>query len=262
MRCVVISLQEAEERRAAITTRFQEIGLAFEFFDAVSPRDLDEETWRFVDREERERLGVYRLDGGSVCCLLSHLEVLFELIESGDDMVAVFEDDAILHPDLPEILAALEGKADRFDVVKLQRRNQSRPYFPVYSLTDVHTLGRVKYHDRGADGYVITRSAAAHLRNRFPRPIHEIDWIIPKFWDSGLWHVYYLDPPVVFHDDDGPSYIRGSRDEALIHNRIELRSNFCILTRRITAFAIHGIRRWWAFHKLRREDRRTERRRF
>ena len=259
MRCVVINMKEAKERRATITARFQEVGLPFEFFDAVGPGDLDEETWRFVDREGRERLGIYRLDDGSVCCLLSHLEVLFELVESGDDMVAVFEDDAILHPDLPAILAALEGKADRFDVVKLQRRQSSRPYFPVYSLTDVHTLGRVKYHDRGADGYVITRSAAAHLRERFPLPIHEIDWIIPKFWDSGLRHVYYLDPPVVFHDDDGPSQIRNSRDEALARNRAELRSNPLVLTRRVTAFTAHCIRRWWAFRNLRREDRHANR---
>ena len=232
--------------------------LPFEFFDVVGSSDLTEELMRFVDREGRARLGVYRLDDGSVGCLLSHLEVLFEIIETGDDMVAVFEDDAILLTDLPKVLAALEGKTDRFDVVKLKWRNSSRPYFPVYSLTGKYTLGRVQYHDRGADGYMITRSAAAYLRERFPRPIHEIDWIIPKFWDNGLRKVYYLDPPVVFPDDDGPSQIRSSRDTELARNGAELRSNPLVLAKRVTAFMGHGIRRWWAFRKLRREDRRVD----
>ena len=198
MRCVVINLPLAEERREAIQGEFEKVGLPYELWPAISGFDLTDETKRSVNHEARDRVGLRRMDFASVACLLSHLSVFRHLVESRDDMVAVFEDDARLHPDLPDVLDALKGKADKFDVIKLQRRHVHLPHYPVYQLLRSHSLGRVKYQDTGADGYVITRHAAAHLLDRFPRPVHEIDWIIPRYWENGLRHVLYVNPPSFF----------------------------------------------------------------
>lgn len=186
MRCIVINLPLAWERREAVEHEFRKVGLDYELWPAVSGFDLTDDIKGSVDHATRGRLGMRRLDDFSVACLLSRMAVLRELVNGTDDMVAVFDDDARLHPDLPNVLDALEGKADKFDVVKLQRRDTRPSYYPVYQLLRSHSLGRLKYHDRSADGYVITRDAAARLLELFPHPVHETDMIMPRFWENGL----------------------------------------------------------------------------
>ena len=151
MRCLVINLPLAWERREAIEHEFSKVGLTCELWPAVDGHRLTDEDHRAIDHDGRRRLGLRPLDSSSVACLLSHLSVVRHLAESEDDMVASFEDDAKLHPDLPDVLDALDGKAEKFDIVKLQR-NGSPPYYPVYQLLPSHSLGRVRYYDRGGTG--------------------------------------------------------------------------------------------------------------
>ena len=255
MKCFVINLPAACERRVAIDREFRKVGLPYELWPAVDGHDLAEKDLRAIDRGGRLRAGLAPLDTMAAACLLSHLSVFRQLEESGDDMVAIFEDDARLHPDLPDVLEALDGKANKFDVVKLNRTDRLLPYFPVYQFMRSHGLGRVKYQDHGAYGYVITRRAAAHLLERFPRPVHEIDWIVPRFWENGLQRVLYVDPPVVFHDDILPSYIEDDRVESRLKYRRLMRRNPLIFAQRMRAALRRSVRRYYLFRKLRKRDR-------
>ena len=255
MKCFVINLPAACERRAAIDREFRKVGLPYELWPAVDGHDLLDKDLRAIDRSARLRAGLAPLDSMAAACLLSHLSVFRRMEESGDDMVAIFEDDARLHPDVPDVLEALDGKADKFDVVKLNRTDRLLPYFPVYRLMESHGLGRVKYQDHGAYGYVITRHAAAHLLERFPRPVHEIDWIVPRFWENGLQKVLYVDPPVVFHDDILPSHIEHDRVESRLKYRRLMRRNPLIFAQRVRAALRRSLRRFYLFRKLRQRDR-------
>jgi len=255
MRCIVINLASACERRQAIHKEFRKVDLPYELWPATSPSDLTDEIKRSVDHQARDRLGLRRLDTASLGCLLSHLAIFRHLLESGNDMVAVFEDDARLHPDLPTVLDALEGKSSKFDVIKLQRRYTYLPYVPVYQLLPSYSLGRVKYADIGNDGYVLTRHAAQHLLNRFPRPVHNADMILPRFWENGLRNVLYVDPPVVFHDEMLPSQI----SEYLSHERAVLRARMRrdprVAVRRLLASVSRRYYSWRDFRQLRRLDK-------
>ena len=255
MRCFVINLPLAEERRVAVEEQFQRIKLPYELWPAISGFDLPEDTWKSANHGERDRLGMRRMDRASVGCLLSHLEVLRELAKSNDDMAAVFEDDMRLHSDLPDVLDALEGKAHRFDIIKLERRYTHLRYFPIYQLLPSHSLGRVKYQDTGAGAYVITRRAAVHLLEVFPGVVHEIDWIIPRFWESGLRNILYVNPPVAFHDAILPSYIDLQRLSVHAEHSQRLRRGPAVMARRLTAAVRRQTIRWAAFRELRRQDR-------
>lgn len=255
MRCIVINLPLAWERREAIESEFRRAGLDYELWPAISGFDLTDDIKNSVDHETRDHLGMRRLDDATVGCGLSHMAVFRHLLESGDEMVAVFEDDARLHPDLPDVLDALSGKAQNFDIIKLQRRYTHLTYVPVYQLLPSYSLGRVRYSDVGAYGYVITRHAAAHLLQRFPHPVHEIDWIIPRFWENGLRHVFYVNPPVVFHDDILPSYIDGHSERTRTVLRAQVRRDPRIAVRRLTAGMARHYRRWRGFQALRCMDR-------
>ena len=253
MRCIVINLPLAWERREAIDREFRQVGLSFEYWPAVDGHRLTEEDHQFVDHAGRRRLGLRALDDSSVACLLSHLAIIRHLAKGNDDMAAIFEDDARLHPDLPNVLDALDGKAEKFDVVKLQRNTKTR-YYPVHELLPYHTLGRVKYHDRGGYGYVITKHAAQHLIDRFPTTYWEIDQLIPRFWDNGLERVFYANPPVVFHDEILPSYIESKRLQARISYRKQILRSPITILRKLYAGANRGVRRWAMFRRLRRQD--------
>ena len=207
MKCYVISLPRAGERRERVTEEFRRANLPFQFFDAVDGTRLSETTLASVDREARQRRGLSRLDEAALACVLSHMALFRALVVSGDEMAAIFEDDCLLGPTVGEILSALEHGPRDFGAVMLHQsrralreRKLARRFRPVRQVTSGHEMGRFRFHDHGAFGYVITRAGAQHMLREFPRPVHEIDWIVPRYWENGMLNVHYLNPPVVFHN--------------------------------------------------------------
>ena len=257
MPIVLISLERATERRRRMAAEFARVGLEYEIWPAKDARTLTDEDRGFVDRARRDRLGLHPIPDGSLANTLSQRAAMWDLVRNGPKMMAVFEDDARFDAALPAVLTALEQRADMFDIVKLQRRNLRRPFFPTVPLATGHRLGRVRFSDFGSEGYVITRDAARLLLQRTPRMVREIDHVLSRFWESGL-NVLYVDPPVVREDGADDSQIRETRSmERLVHRR-ERRRRPAILARRLTAIIYHEIRRRIAFRRLLRSDRATE----
>ena len=254
MRCVVISLPDAAARQASIDREFRKVGLDYDLWPAIDGSRLSAADRSAVNHVARARLGLFDLDDPTIACLLSHLAALRHFVESGDGLAAVFEDDARLDPNLPAVLSALEGEAGRFDVVKLQRRWNWKTYLPVCRILPSHTIGRVRFHDIGGYGYVITRGAARQLLECRVRH-WEIDQLIGRFWDTGLKKVLYVDPPVVFHDGALPSHIAGSRSVGIMEHRRLRRRNPLAEGRRLWAMVVRQVRRGWHWRRVRRADR-------
>ena len=128
-------------------------------------------------------------------------------------MTAIFEDDAILRPELPVVLSALETAPERFDLVSLARQNRKLliAAHPLAETGPVHrSMGRVRYTEYGAYGYVITKEAASYLVGRMTRIRLPADMELMHFWVHRL-NLYFLDEPVVEHDDDTPSHLTPGR---------------------------------------------------
>ena len=198
MRLVVINLARAEARRQRVHKAFDFPGLPIEFHEAVDGRQLQPDHYALVDRETRRRLGLWPQTDGSIANWLSQRQVMQQVVDHGPEMVAIFEDDAGLSPQLPEVLAALERKPFDFDIVMLNRRSHRKAFIPCERLTGNHMAGRVRYSDYGSEGYVITREAARNFLESTPLMMWEIDQALSRFWENGL-NVFYVDPPVVFH---------------------------------------------------------------
>ena len=163
-------------------------------------------------------------------------------------MVAIFEDDAGLSPQLPEVLAALERKPFDFDVLKLNRRSRKRLFLPCVLLTPNHMAGRVKFSDYGSEGYVITRDAARHLLTSETKMIWEIDHHISRFWDNGL-NVFYVDPPAVSHNEEDDSQIESDRQRSRRGQRTD-DGVTTVLWRRAKAGLHRKIRQRTEFRRL------------
>ena len=232
---------------------FARIGLDYEIWPAKDARTLSDEDRAFVDRTARERLGFHPIPDGSLANTLSQRAVMRDLVRNGPEMMAVFEDDARFDDGLPAVLQELERRPDMFDIVKLQRRNVRRPFFPAVPLGSGHRLGRVRFSDFGSEGYVITQEAARLLLERTPRMVREIDHVLSRFWESGL-NVLYIDPPVVREDGAEDSQIHETRSVERLAHRHERWRRPTILLRRLTAIIANDIQRRIAFRQRLRTD--------
>ena len=251
MKAYVINLERAEERRRRMEEQFASLALEATFHPAADIRDFTQETYSMVDRETRRRLGLWPQADAEIGCWLSHYQIMKEIVEKGPETVAVFEDDAGLSADLPEVLDALEQRPFAFDVVKLNRRSR-RTFIPCERLKTGHRVGRVRYHDYGSEGYVITREAARHFLENTPRMMREIDQALSRFWENGL-NVFYVDPPVVSHDEEDDSQIE--RDRKLARTEHKRAEGVISLTwRRAMSAVSRDIRRRIAFRRLMRGE--------
>lgn len=210
MRVFVINLARAGARRSRMLQQFTELGLEVEFHEAVDGRHLTREQYAQVDRNSRRRMGLKPQADGSIANWLSQRRVMQEVAEDGPEVFAILEDDAVLSPDLPSVLAALEQRPFAFDIVKLNRRSPEKAFVSSMRLSTGHSVGRVRYHDFGCEGYVITREAARRFLAATPKMTWEIDQAINYYWENGL-NILYLDPPVVFHGDHDASQIEEGR---------------------------------------------------
>ena len=215
MKAVVISLPHARLRRELIALRFAEIDLPFEFMDAVDARELTEADMKAqIDTRYRRRWGLRPLARAELASWRSHVRAISYASTGPDPMVAVFEDDAIPRPELPVVLSALEDCPEPFDLVSLGRRNPQRSLIAARPLAAGRSMGRVRYTESGAYGYVITREAASQLVGRMARMRLPIDMELMHFWVHRL-DLHFLDEPVVEHDDDAPSQVTTGRAAVL-----------------------------------------------
>ena len=252
----MINLARAKERRQRISQQFEELGLEPEFHEAVDGRHLTEEDYAQVDRSTTRRKGLKPQADGLIGNWLSQRRVMRQIVENGPETVAIFEDDAELSSELPWVLNALEQRPVSFDVVKLNRRRPHKTFIPYKQISTGHKIGRVRYHDSGTEGYVITRDAARRFLEETPKMTWALDHAINNYWENRL-NIYYLDPPVVFHGDRNDSQIEEDRRRSRQVHR-ETENPAMILWRRTPWSIRRYLTRRREFIRRIREDREAD----
>ena len=252
MKLFVINLARACERRRRMEEQFASLGLEATFHRAVDAQELTPEHYAQVDRETRRWLGLWPQADGSIANWISQRQVMREIVENGPETAAILEDDAGLSTDLPKVLDALERRPFAFDVVKLNRRSLKKTFIPCERLATGHRVGRIRYSDYGSEGYVITRDAARHFLENTPRMMREIDQALSRFWESGL-NVFYIDPPVVTHDEQDDSQIE--RDRKLARKtHMSADGVMYVFWRQMVSALVREVQRRIAFRRLLRGE--------
>jgi glycosyl transferase, family 25 len=173
MNIFVISLVEAIDRRSFISSQLKVLDLEFEFVDGIRGRDLYEDP-TYYDRRKALRIELRDMTPGEVGCALSHQKVYDKIVERDLPYALVLEDDAVLSPDLPEVLSRLEKRIKPNDLIQLERcdvysRKGREPLYKRYSLVKP-TMIRYGSISQAA-GYVVTREAARKIRT-INRPVY------------------------------------------------------------------------------------------
>ncbi len=252
MKIFVVNLENAKDRRKYMEKQLLKLGLKATFYQAIDGKSLTKEQYENVDRVARRRLGLYPQADGSIANWLTQRQVMQEVVDKGPEMVAIFEDDAVLSDKLPSVLQVLEKRPFRFDIVKLNRRSKKKKFVPCHELSTGHQVGRVRFSDYGSEGYVITREAARHFLESTPKMIREIDQSISRFWDNGL-NVFYLDPPIALQDEQKESQIE--RDRVSSRRNQKRKINMAeVAWRRIVTGLAREVQRRRAFKQLMRGE--------
>ncbi|WP_010628756.1 glycosyltransferase family 25 protein [Halomonas sp. KM-1] len=141
---IVISLP-GSSRRARIQATFDEIGLPFEFHDAVNGAELNDETLASVDQNYAEKEWGHGLNKGEIGCAISHIQLYERMVEQGLEEVIILEDDAQpsegFMQTLREMLSALPKRAE----IAFLHHGKAKSWPIKRSLPNGHKLVRYRY---------------------------------------------------------------------------------------------------------------------
>ena len=143
---------------------------------------------------------------GGIATTLSQRAVLAAQAAAGPDVQCMLEDDVAPSPNLPAVLAALEGEAAAYDLVFLHRGSPRRAFVPHHSLVTGHHLDWVRFSHMGAQGVVVTRRAARRMLEVEPVARPGFGRALARYWRHGP-RTYCVRPPAVEHDEDVEEYV-------------------------------------------------------
>ncbi|WP_421857146.1 glycosyltransferase family 25 protein [Oricola sp.] len=185
---MVINLDRAPERLEWTEKVFGDMQLDFRRVPAVEGKYL---TGEEIARWSRRTRKGETLSGVEVGCFLSHRECWKTAVESGEEWVAIFEDDMHFAPDAADFIRAPSWIPDGISLVKLETylvpvRLEARAT-PVGS----YSVSRILSRHWGSGGYVVSRAAAAKLL--------EDSQIFSEVLDNFLFNSHHLPDALICH---------------------------------------------------------------
>ncbi len=211
----VISLSSALERRQHIEQVFNEQGIEFEFFDAVTPAQA-----KILAMQYFPECDLTRLTPTELACAISHIEVWKRAQAYNSKYFSVFEDDIYLGKDSHLFLKNHDWIKRDFHILKLETflekvivGQEEEEYFG-------RKICQLRHYHFGAAGYLLNKDIVDLLINkvRSNNKFKAIDWIL--FHDPIIEEsvkVYQLYPALCIQDQilnevkKFPSFLEGDR---------------------------------------------------
>jgi len=160
-----------------ISKSLTDLGITFEFFDAVDGRyGLDPVYENQIDREQALKAR-HRMSDVEFACALSHINVYHKITAENIPYALVLEDDAIPQPALANFLKG--PYYQDADVTQLDiRRCPYVRWGGAKKLFDNYTsyLRAPRIEKAGAAGYVVSNKAAQHFIQNAVPVCREADW--------------------------------------------------------------------------------------
>lgn len=95
----VVSLKSAADRRAALKSQLDSLGVQFEWFDAIRGDELSQQY-----RQQVNPAG--NMSPGQLGCYLSHIHIYEKIIAQDMPVALILEDDAVLQPSVKNLIKA------------------------------------------------------------------------------------------------------------------------------------------------------------
>lgn len=204
---IVISMENATERRKHITKQFESKKLSFSFFNAYTYQSINQSN-SILRNIEESRI----LTKGEKGCLISHFLLWNKCVNENLEYLKIFEDDVILGENAEVFLAQDEWLKTRFDFndifiirletflrpVKLEKQTKIPPF-------NSRNFDILKSTPWGTAGYIISQGAAKYvieyLKNIPSDEIVAVDELIfNKLVDVDNYIVYQLNPAICIQE--------------------------------------------------------------
>lgn len=200
MKNYVISLVGAADRRTHIIQEFGKQGVVFEFFDAITPKQVSSLAEHFkiniIDTE---------LTKGELACLFSHICLWQKAIDDNLDHIAIFEDDIYLGENIKPFLDNTNWILSHHHMIKLEMFDSYRLMERRYTNVNHHRcLKRLKDIHLGAAGYILSQELCKELIKHVKtlHPIIPSDHILfEEYLTHPTYRPYQLIPALCVQSD-------------------------------------------------------------
>lgn len=162
MRCTVISLESALERRAHIQQEFKKHNINFEFFDALVP----DQAAQFAASLDLD-IDTSQLSRGELACFMSHVSLWKKIIDEDLPHLVIFEDDVYLGEDAQQLLSQADWLDPNWHIIKIEAfskkvflSSHSRPIIP-----NKRYIYQLKGENLGTAGYILSKKGAQAYLN-------------------------------------------------------------------------------------------------
>jgi glycosyl transferase family 25 len=202
----VVSLADAEARRAPLLGRLASMGLEHEVVAAVDGRrGLPPEYERYVDRARTMLNLGRRMADAEYACTLSHHFIYRRVVDEGLPGAIVLEDDAIVQPGFAAFVAS--GAYRSGDLILLDYGTAHIWPFSSRALTSGVKAGRISLNPSLGTGYSVSAEGCRYLAGKSLPITGPADWPC-DIVRLGAWAAY---PRLVDHPAPEFSHIQTSR---------------------------------------------------
>ncbi len=211
MRVYVINLDRSPDRLEHFQRQAAGGGVAFERISAVDGKRMSPQE---IAAQSDPAYQFKPLSPAEVAVFLSHKQAWRQLLQTGEQYAAIFEDDVILAPNLATTLQAIERLPCSFDIIKLETTFRQIVVADVQAeLAKGSQVQRLLTWHGGAAGYVISRACAERLLAWKERVSDPVDQVLfhPQSQVCSLLNVLQLLPAACVQNDNLSS-VRGGQD--------------------------------------------------
>ena len=200
----MISLKESLDRRAYIAKSLKELGLNFQFFEAVDGTCLAEAEFEDIYNPGKafEYTGTH-LTLGQIGTSLSHARLYQKMVEEDIEQAIILEDDAKLTPDFKQILSRRDDFPPDWELILFYH---GWAYYSFWSRRRIYKQYRmVKFtgYVDGAVGYLLKKSAAHKLLATGYPICMPADYLTGGWIKNGV-KLYGIQPVCITHLCDAP----------------------------------------------------------
>ena len=228
MKIYVVSLKNQLDRRAHIEKQFQQLGLEYNFFDAVSKDDAIQDYQNLSLNFVPDSITL-----GELGCFMSHVSLWQMMIDKELPYLVIFEDDVVLSARINDILPKLDILTQQYDVIKLETMQTPTELGRKVVIDDDLYICSLLSEHMGTAAYVISNECAVLMMNKLSLTSIDkpIDHFLFKDWLKNFSN-HQVFPAVAIQDD-----LLHSKETTLVSNlekerKQRMRKNTYPLTRR------------------------------
>lgn len=208
----VINLPRDDKRRRDMSARLDQVGLPYEFIEAVDGKAMAPEYQALYDRTRRMRYFGRDLKLGELGCTFSHYKIFKKMDAENIEHAVILEDDAIFEKEFEQVLSALMDTSVPWDVIRFlgSKKIYKRGCRKITPLVGRYSLARLPTTPGGAHGYLLSLKAARAMIKYMQRTWMPIDAQQGRMWETGL-ETLVVHPAPLFPEPDNVSTIGDER---------------------------------------------------